>query len=116
MHQIRYTYLFSPFVFSFSKVLSFDDLTIAPPIGNVNKNFMLKLCNVHKNRSVYKQDNKWGKITVVKMHNIVAHKLCINTIIDTKTGKAVKKKTRNSYILHKNLFFEIIAKKGALNL
>ena len=57
-----------------------------------------------------------GKITVVKIHNIVAHKLCINTIIDTKTGKAVKKKTRNSYILHKNLFFEIIAKKGALNL
>lgn len=56
------------------------------------------------------------KITVVKMHNIVAHKLCINTIIDTKTGKAVKKKTRNSYILHKSLFFEIIAKKGALNL
>ena len=56
-----------------------------------------------------------GKITV-KMHNIVVYKLCINTIIDTRTGKAVKKKTRNSYILHKNLFFEIIAKKGALNL
>lgn len=53
---------------------------------------------------------------MVKMHNIVVYKLCINTIIDTKTGKAVKKKTRNSYILHKNLFFEIIAKKGALNL
>ena len=57
-----------------------------------------------------------GKITVVKMHNIVVYKLCINTIIDTRTGKAVKKKTRNSHILHKNLFFEIIAKKGALNL
>ena len=57
-----------------------------------------------------------GKITVVKMHNIVVYKLCINTIIDTRTGKAVKKKTRNSYILHKNLFGEIIAKKGALNL
>ena len=51
---------------------------------------------------------------MVKMHNIVVYKLCINTIIDTRTGKAVKKKTRNSYILHKNLFFEIIAKKGAL--
>ena len=61
MHQIRYTYLFSPFVFSFSKVLSFDDLTIAPSIGNVNKNFMLKLCNLQKNRSVYKQDSKGGK-------------------------------------------------------
>lgn len=57
-----------------------------------------------------------GKITVVKMHNIVVYKLCTNTIIDTRTGKVVKKKTRNSYILHKNLFFEIIAKKGALNL
>ena len=53
---------------------------------------------------------------MVKMHNIVAYKLCTNTIMDTKTGKAVKKKTRNSYILHKNLFLEIIAKKGALNL
>lgn len=53
---------------------------------------------------------------MVKMHNIVVYKLCTNTIIDTRTGKVVKKKTRNSYILHKNLFFEIIAKKGALNL
>ena len=28
---------------------------------------------------------------MVKMHNIVVYKLCINTIIDTRTGKAVKK-------------------------
>ena len=31
---------------------------------------------------------------MVKMHNIVVYKLCINTIIDTRTGKAVKKKKR----------------------
>lgn len=49
---------------------------------------------------------------MVKMHNIVVYKLCINTIIDTRTGKAVKKKTRNSYILHKNLFLNNCQKRG----
>ncbi len=55
-------------------------------------------------------------MTMVNMHNVDVHKLCINTIMNTKTGKTVKKKTRNSYILHKNLVFEIIAKKGGINL
>ena len=55
-------------------------------------------------------------MTIVKLHNTNMHKLCINTIIDTKRGETVKKKTRNSYILHKNLVFEIIAKKGGINL
>ncbi len=55
-------------------------------------------------------------MTIVKMHNIDIYKLCINTIMNTMIRKTVKKKTRNSYILHKNLVFEIIAKKGGLNL
>jgi len=66
MHQIRYTYLFSPFVFSFSKVLSFDDLTIAPVMVNVNKKYSIKLCKKHKNklfceRKHKRDENKNGK-------------------------------------------------------